>query len=103
MRISDWSSDVCSSDLLEAHGFAVDGNGPAETQAGRQVASVQMDFRSGHAQGVPVEGVGSRESTATRRCRRRQPKIGSQLRLSTSYRALYISADPAPGAGVAPC
>src|SRR3546814_3708556 len=32
MRISDWSSDVCSSDLLEAVELAIDGAGQAHPQ-----------------------------------------------------------------------
>src|SRR3546814_4203837 len=35
---------------VETHGLAVDGNRPAEGEAPRQVASVQVNFRSGHAE-----------------------------------------------------
>src|SRR3546814_10391650 len=56
MRISDWSSDVCSSDLLGHDGFAVDGGlvlgklgcriGAAERQdVGRGVAVARRDER----------------------------------------------------------
>src|SRR3546814_14605818 len=40
MRISDWSSDVCSSDLNEALGFNV-GNAPLRNQLARQVNTFQ--------------------------------------------------------------
>src|SRR3546814_20010439 len=36
MRISDWSSDVCSSDLLELFGIAIDGVGQGNRDAGKR-------------------------------------------------------------------
>src|SRR3546814_10372104 len=58
MRISDWSSDVCSSDLSNVHqrlvGLAVDG-APAGLVA---VAIVAADAGPGHCQGGCVHHAG---------------------------------------------
>src|SRR3546814_7358211 len=46
MRISDWSSDVCSSDLFALGSCAIDG-GPAATQT---TAGIRIDQRAARVQ-----------------------------------------------------
>src|SRR3546814_16178462 len=50
MRISDWSSDVCSSDLLEKDGrrIGVEGKPPPE-EGGRRIDRIAIDPEPGRA------------------------------------------------------
>src|SRR3546814_14753333 len=46
MRISDWSSDVCSSDLRAVHAFAFEADGPVRIgdQEAREIAPADRAF-----------------------------------------------------------
>src|SRR3546814_8771430 len=54
MRISDWSSDVCSSDLLTSD----------HKSNGLILATLIFAAQSAHAQSLPVEHVGERPASA---------------------------------------
>src|SRR3546814_14895526 len=76
MRISDWSSDVCSSDLRNGRDYRNEGNGDGPTLVGLQLitrAGVEHDMaqartkmlkkRPGKANHDNVAGDGCREAT----------------------------------------
>src|SRR3546814_13551098 len=47
MRISDWSSDVCSSDLFEIESFALLWDASAEQIHGVDAQQITMHFKNG--------------------------------------------------------
>src|SRR3546814_4333314 len=69
MRISDWSSDVCSSDLVASGGAR-----PAQTLAGRQAVATMQDRRS-----ELVSNVARARATLTRWTGDPTPEIAGPL------------------------
>src|SRR3546814_13756656 len=67
MRISDWSSDVCSSDLVEAEGLAPEGLPPRPSQKEAAVGGV-------HRLAEPRHDAVERVSPAGQRARRREER-----------------------------
>src|SRR3546814_2546434 len=81
MRISDWSSDVCSSDLAVANGTEAEperrdpGLIPSRERAHHRPETVERDREALPAHGVPDRSVPTRPNPACRnRCRRNAPR-----------------------------
>src|SRR3546814_5484165 len=80
MRISDWSSDVCSSDLDHASGGAADADGAGD---GR-IDAAKVDRTIGAVERAPVDRferaiVGSIDDRRRRRARNRSEEHTSEL------------------------
>src|SRR3546814_4488824 len=76
MRISDWSSDVCSSDLLIAHEFAVVF---AHSAGGRGIARIGVVGAAGPFPGIAIQLRRAACGRVLRRCTGTQVAVVEQV------------------------
>src|SRR3546814_1670904 len=99
MRISDWSSDVCSSDLVDGVGEVPWGHAPVVAQEGLELGGAELGAGSvGGAQQLhqadqPARLVAHPGGQAA-------PSVGVDLQTRFGQMGLHPLADLAPGRGV---